>query len=313
MPVIIPRDLPATESLAEEFIPVMHEERARTQDIRPLRIALLNLMPLKIVTETQFLRLIGNTPLQVDVDLLMMSEHKSSHTPEKHLFKFYKRFEEVRDKRYDGLIVTGAPVEMLDFEEVDYWQELTEIFDWCNTNVYSSVFICWATQAALYYYYGIPKVELPEKLFGIYEHKLIRNRDITRGFDDVLYAPHSRHTTNRPADIVREKDLKILAQSDDAGVLLTTSRDQRHYYIAGHLEYDPLTLKGEYDRDMAKGMDNVPLPRDYFPGDDPTLEPVVRWRSHANLLYSNWLNHIVYQLTPYDLSKLEPRRPVKRR
>lgn len=312
MPVIIPKDLPATEALAEEFISVMHEERALAQDIRPLRIALINLMPLKIVTETQFLRLIGNTPLQVDVDLITMSGHQSTHTPEKHLFKFYHRFQDVKDKRYDGVIITGAPVEMLDFEEVDYWEELAEVFAWCNTNVYSSLFVCWAAQAALYHYYGIPKVLLPEKLFGIYEHKLIRNRDITRGFDDVLCAPHSRHTTNRPSDIVRNKELKVLAQSDEAGVLLTTTRDQRHYYIAGHLEYDPLTLKSEYDRDIKKGMTNVPLPKNYFPGDDPGLEPVVRWRSHANLLASNWLNHIVYQWTPYDLNKLEPRQVAKK-
>lgn len=304
MPVIIPKSLPATEALAEEFIPVMHEERARSQDIRPLKIALLNLMPTKITTETQFLRLIGNTPLQVDVDLLTTASYTGTHTPEKHLFKFYKTIEEVREERYDGLIITGAPVEMLDFEAVDYWQELTEVMDWCNKNVYSTVFICWAAQAALYHYYGIPKIPLEEKLFGVFPHRVIRRRDITRGFDDVLYAPHSRHTTNRPADIVREPALKVLAQSDEAGVLLTTTRDQRHYYIAGHLEYDPLTLKGEYDRDMARGLANVPLPKNYFPADDPALEPVVHWRSHANLLFSNWLNHIVYQGTPYDLGEL---------
>lgn len=311
MPVIIPQSLPAAEALAEEYIQVMHESRALRQDIRPLRIAFLNLMPLKIVTETQFLRLIGNTPLQVDVDLLMVSNHKSKNTPEKHLFKFYKRFEEVQDKRYDGLIITGAPVEMLPFEEVGYWQELTRIFDWANTNVYSTVFICWAAQAALYYNYGIPKVLLPEKLFGVYRHRLIRNRDITRGFDDEFHAPHSRHTTNRPADIVGERDLKVLAQSDEAGVLLTSTVDQRQYYIAGHLEYDPLTLKGEYDRDLAKGLDNVPLPHHYFPADDLNLAPVVTWRSHANLLFSNWLNHIVYAHTPYDLSRLRPRHSLK--
>lgn len=307
MPVIIPKDLPATEALTHEFIPVMHEDRARTQDIRPLHIALLNLMPTKIITETQFMRLIGNTPLQVDVDLLMPTDYTGTHTPEKHLFKFYKRFEEVRHERYDGLIITGAPVELMDFEAVDYWAELQEIMDWCNYHVYSTVFICWAAQAALYHYYGIPKIPLPEKLFGVFPHKVIRQRLITRGFDDVLYAPHSRHTTNRPADIVREKRLKVLAQSDEAGILLTSTPDQRHYYIAGHLEYDPLTLKGEYDRDLERGLENVPFPKNYFPGNDASLEPVVHWRSHANLLFSNWLNHIVYPGTPYDLNELVPR------
>lgn len=311
MPVIIPRELPATEALAKEYIAVMHEERALQQDIRPLRIAIVNLMPFKIVTETQILRLIGNTPLQIDVDLIMPSSHVSTNTSEKHLFKFYKGFDEVRKDRYDGMIITGAPVEMMNFEEVDYWQELTEILDFANTNVYSSIFICWASQAALYYYYGVPKVMLPQKLFGVYDHRIIRNRDITRGFDDVFYCPQSRHTENRAQDIARVADLKVLAQSDDAGVLLAASIDQRQYFISGHLEYDPLSLKDEYDRDMAKGMTNVPFPYHYFPGDDPSLDPVVLWRSHANLLASNWLNHVVYPGTPYDLQKLTPRQPVQ--
>lgn len=309
MPVIIPVDLPATETLKQEFIPVMHEERARTQDIRPLHIGLLNLMPKKIATETQFLRLIGNTPLQVDIDLVMPTNHKSKNTPQDHLLKFYHPFGDIKDRRYDGFIVTGAPVEMLDFEEVDYWEELCEVFEFCNTNVYSSFFICWASQAAFYYYYGIKKHILDEKLFGVFEHRLIRDRDITRGFDDMFYCPHSRHTENRAADIVACPDLKVLAQSDEAGPLLTTTIDQRHYFSSGHIEYDPLTLAEEYERDVKKGLDNVPFPHNYFPGDDPNLAPIVRWRGHANLLFSNWMNHIVYPGTPYDLANLTPRQP----
>lgn len=310
MPVIIPKSLPATEALAREYIAVMHEERALTQDIRPLRIALLNLMPTKITTETQFLRLIGNTPLQVEVDLVMPKSHQSTHTPQDHLFSFYKTFDQVAHKRYDGMILTGAPVENLPFEEVDYWPELLEIFDFCQTQVYSTVFICWAAQAALYAYYGVRKYPLAEKLFGVFDHRLIRDRDITRGFDDQFVCPHSRHTENRPGDIAKVRDLKILAQSDEAGVLLSSSVDHRHYHVSGHLEYDPLTLKAEYDRDMARGLDNVPLPQHYFPGDDPSLDPIVRWRGHANLFFSNWLNHIVYPGTPYDLTDLAPRRPL---
>ena len=288
MPVIIPVDLPATETLKQEFIPVMHEERARTQDIRPLHIGLLNLMPKKIATETQFLRLIGNTPLQVDIDLVMPTNHKSKNTPQDHLLKFYHPFSDIKDRRYDGFIVTGAPVEMLDFEEVDYWEELCEVFEFCNTNVYSSFFICWASQAAFYYYYGIKKHILDEKLFGVFEHRLIRDR---------------------AADIVACPDLKVLAQSDEAGPLLTTTIDQRHYFSSGHIEYDPLTLAEEYERDVKKGLDNVPFPHNYFPGDDPNLAPIVRWRGHANLLFSNWMNHIVYPGTPYDLAELTPRQP----
>lgn len=310
MPVIIPKSLPATKALAREYIAVMHEERALTQDIRPLRIALLNLMPTKITTETQFLRLIGNTPLQVEVDLVMPASHESTHTAQDHLFTFYKTFNQVADKRYDGMILTGAPVENLDFEEVDYWQELLKILDFCNTNVYSTVFICWASQAALYAYHGVKKVPLKEKLFGVFDHRVIRQRDITRGFDDQFCCPHSRHTENRPSDLARVADLKILAQSDDAGVLLSSSVDQRHYYVSGHMEYDPLTLKAEYDRDMAAGLTNVPFPQNYFPSDDPSLDPIVRWRSHANLFFSNWLNHIVYPGTPYDLAELIPRQPL---
>lgn len=311
MPVIIPENLPATEALKKEFIPVMHEKRALTQDIRPLKIALVNLMPKKITTEIQFLRLIGNTPLQVEVDLVMPSEHVSKNTPQEHLLAFYQTFDQVKHKRYDGMIITGAPIEMMDFEEVDYWDEMKEILEFCLTNVYSTIFICWAAQAAFYHYYGVPKVELPEKIFGVYLHDVIRNRDITRGFNDVFYSPHSRHTMNRPEDIEAVPDVKVLAKSDAAGVLLSTTVDQRHYFISGHLEYDRYTLNEEYERDLGKGMTNVPFPFHYFPDDDPKKMPPMRWHAHANLLYSNWLNHIVYQETPYDLNELKRREIVR--
>lgn len=307
MPVIIPKDLPAKAILDKEYIFSMSEERARTQDIRPLRLALVNLMPTKIVTETQFMRLLSNTPLQVDIDLIAMSTHESKNTSKAHLYRFYKTFEEIKYQKYDGMIITGAPVEMLDFSEVNYWEELESIMDFANTNVYSTLFICWASQAALYYYYGVEKYPLEEKMFGIFSHQLLRVRDITKGFDDEFFAPHSRHTENRPQDLAKLPQLKILAQSDEAGVLLSATTDQRHYFISGHMEYDALTLKEEYERDLKKAQSGVSLPKAYFPHDDPSLEPIVKWRAHANLLYSNWLNHVVYQNTPYDLEKLQPR------
>lgn len=307
MPVIIPKDLPAKAILDKEYIFSMSEERARTQDIRPLRLALVNLMPTKIVTETQFMRLLSNTPLQVDIDLIAMSTHESKNTSKAHLYRFYKTFEEIKHQKYDGMIITGAPVEMLDFSEVNYWEELESIMDFANTNVYSTLFICWASQAALYYYYGVEKHPLEEKMFGIFSHQLLRVRDITKGFDDEFFAPHSRHTENRPQDLAKLPQLKILAQSDEAGVLLSATTDQRHYFISGHMEYDALTLKEEYERDLKKAQSGVSLPKAYFPHDDPSLEPIVKWRAHANLLYSNWLNHVVYQNTPYDLEKLQPR------
>lgn len=307
MPVIIPKDLPAKAILDKEYIFSMSEERARTQDIRPLRLALVNLMPTKIVTETQFMRLLSNTPLQVDIDLIAMSTHESKNTSKAHLYRFYKTFEEIKHQKYDGMIITGAPVEMLDFSEVNYWEELTAIMDFANTNVYSTLFICWASQAALYYYYGVEKYPLEEKMFGIFSHQLLRVRDITKGFDDEFFAPHSRHTENRPQDLAKLPQLKILAQSDEAGVLLSATTDQRHYFISGHMEYDALTLKEEYERDLKKAQSGVSLPKAYFPHDDSSLEPIVKWRAHANLLYSNWLNHVVYQNTPYDLEKLQPR------
>lgn len=307
MPVIIPKGLPAKATLDKEYIFSINEERALSQDIRPLKLALVNLMPTKITTETQFMRLLSNTPLQVEVNLVMMSSHESKNTTKAHLFEFYKTFDEIKDNKYDGMIITGAPVEMLDFEEVNYWEELKEVFAFANTNVYSTLFICWASQAALYHYYGVPKYLLEEKLFGVFDHQIIRIREITRGFDDVFFAPQSRHTENKPQDIAKVEALKILAQSDEAGVLLATTIDQRHYFISGHMEYDPLTLKEEYERDLKKSRGGVSLPKAYFPNDDTTLEPIVKWRGHANLLYSNWLNHVVYQNTPYNLEKLEPR------
>ena len=307
MPVIIPKDLPAKAILDKEYIFSMSEERARTQDIRPLRLALVNLMPTKIVTETQFMRLLSNTPLQVDIDLIAMSTHESKNTSKAHLYRFYKTFGDIKHQKYDGMIITGAPVEMLDFSEVNYWEELESIMDFANTNVYSTLFICWASQAALYYYYGVEKYPLEEKMFGIFSHQLLRVRDITKGFDDEFFAPHSRHTENRPQDLAKLPQLKILAQSDEAGVLLSATTDQRHYFISGHMEYDALTLKEEYERDLKKAQSGVSLPKAYFPHDDPSLEPIVKWRAHANLLYSNWLNHVVYQNTPYDLEKLQPR------
>lgn len=311
MPVIIPRDLPAKATLDKEYIFSISEERAKSQDIRPLKLALVNLMPTKIATETQFMRLLSNTPLQVEVDLVMMSSHESKNTTKAHLFKFYKSFAEIKNQKYDGMIVTGAPVEMLDFEEVNYWEELKEVFDFANQNVYSTLFICWASQAALYHYYGIEKHPLEEKLFGIFSHQIIRTRDITRGFDDVFYSPQSRHTENRPQDLAKVEDLKILAQSDEAGVLLATTLDQRQYFISGHMEYDDNTLKEEYERDLKKGLNSVSLPKAYFPNDDASLAPIVKWRGHANLLYSNWLNHVVYQNTPYSLEQLQPREVKK--
>ncbi len=305
MPVIIPKDLPASGVLKKEYVFVMHEHRARSQDIRPLELAIVNLMPKKVITETQLLRLIGNSPLQVNIDLIQMGTHKSKNTSEEHLLKFYKTFDEIKDNRYDGMIITGAPVEQMDFCEVNYWQELTKIFDFIRTNVFSAMFICWGAQAAVNYYYGIPKYALDKKLFGIFEHKIIRKRNIVRGFDDVFCVPQSRHTMFKTDDIAAVDDLKIVAESKEAGVGIAVTRDQRWIFVTGHLEYDPETLKEEYERDLKAGLP-IDIPKNYFPDDNPKNEPVVRWRSHGTLLFSNWLNH-VYQETPYDLKKLKER------
>lgn len=304
MPINIPNDLPAADILAGENIFVMLEERAKSQDIRPLKIAIMNLMPTKIVTETQLLRLIGNTPLQIDITLIHPKSHKAKNTPEDHLNRFYKSLTDIKDETFDGLIITGAPVEHLAFEEVDYWDELVELMEWSKSHVYSTLHICWGAQAALYYHYGIDKKELPEKLFGIFKHhKTTDKSKLLRGFDDVFYAPHSRHTSIDSSDIEKVPDLQIVSKSDEAGVYIVISENNRQVFVTGHSEYDIFTLKREYDRDVEAGSD-ISIPRNYFPEDDPTRMPLVRWRGHANLLFSNWLNYYVYQETPYDVSKL---------
>lgn len=305
MPIKIPDSLPAAEVLAGENIFVMTEARAEQQDIRPLSIALLNLMPTKIETETQLLRLIGNTPIQVDVTFLHPESHKSKNTPEEHLLKFYNTFSEVRHRKFDGLIITGAPVELLTFEEVNYWEELKEIMDWSLHNVYSTFHICWGAQAGLYHHYGIPKYPIPEKMSGIFEHKVIKhNVMLLRGFDESFNAPHSRHTEIRREDIEKVDGLDILSESDEAGVYIVSALKGRQIFVTGHSEYDPLTLKAEYDRDTARGMHPKP-PKYYFQNDDPDKLPMVKWRAHSNLLYANWLNYYVYQETPFNLEELK--------
>jgi homoserine O-succinyltransferase len=299
MPVKIPDTLPARGILEAENVFLMEERRALHQDIRPLRIAILNLMPTKVATETQLLRLLGNTPLQVEVTLLHTASHSAKNTSAEHLLEHYVSFAEVRDQSFDGLIVTGAPVETLPFEAVDYWPELTELLDWARTNVFSGLFICWGAQAALFHYYWIPKYPLPEKMFGVFPHRLnTRHERIVQGFDDVFFAPHSRYTENRREDILADPRLMLLAESDEAGVYMAQSADHRQVFVTGHSEYDPCTLQGEYARDLGKGLP-IGIPQNYFPADDPSRDPLVRWRSHANLLFSNWLNYFVYQETPY--------------
>jgi homoserine O-succinyltransferase/O-acetyltransferase len=304
MPVKIPASLPARTTLEAENVFVMGEERAARQDIRPMRVAILNLMPTKIATETQILRLIGNSALQVDVTLMRTTTHEAKNASADHLLKHYCSFEAVQGERFDGLIVTGAPIEHLEFQAVDYWAELTRILDWATTNVVSTLNICWGAQAALYHYYGIPKYPLPQKLFGVFEHRTVMPTErLLRGFDDRFFAPHSRHTEIRRADIERVPELRILAESDVAGVYLASSLDGRRVFVTGHSEYDPLTLKSEFDRDLSRGL-KIGVPTNYYPDDDPTRSPQVRWRSHASLLYANWLNYYVYQVTPFDLGSL---------
>ncbi len=304
MPIKIPNELPAAQTLHDENIFVIPETRAVTQDIRPLRIAVLNLMPTKIVTETQLSRLLGNTPLQVELELLHTRSHKATHTSQEHMIAFYKTFDEVKDQRYDGLVITGAPVEKLKFEEVNYWEELCEIMEWSKTNVYSTFHICWGAQAGLYYHYGIDKYPLERKLFGVFPHRVeYRKSILMRGFDDVFMAPHSRHTTIRREDVEKVPEIKILASSEEAGVYAMFTKGGRQIFITGHSEYDPDTLKNEYLRDKSQGLP-IDVPKNYFPGDDPTKPPMVTWRAHANLLYSNWINHFVYQGTPYDLEEI---------
>ena len=301
MPIRIPNDLPAAQVMQEENIFVMKHQRATTQQIRPLEIVVLNLMPTKIVTETQLTRLLGNTPLQVNLELMHTSTHRSKNVPEEHLLTFYKSFEELKDRKFDGMVITGAPVEHMKFEDVDYWDELCQIMEWSKTHVHSTFHICWGAQAGLYYHYGIDKQPLDKKLFGVYPHTADYKRAILlRGFDDTFYVPHSRHTTVRRADIEAVPGLKILASSEEAGVYAVMNKNGHHIFITGHSEYDPRTLETEYLRDKNLGKP-ISVPENYYPNDDDTKEPIVRWRGHANLLFSNWLNYFVYQTTPYDI------------
>ncbi len=304
MPIQIPNDLPAAEILQQENIFVMPENRASTQDIRPLEIVLLNLMPTKVATETQFSRLLGNTPLQVKLELMHTSTHVAKNVPQEHLLNFYKSFDELKDKKFDGMVITGAPVENLPFEEVDYWPELCRIMEWSKTNVHSTLHICWGAQAGLYYHYGVPKHKLPEKLFGVFPHTADYKRSILlRGFDDTFWVPHSRHTTVLREDVEAVDGLRIIASSQQAGVYAIMNKAGRQIFVTGHSEYDPDTLENEYRRDKSQGLP-IRVPENYYPNDDDTQEPMVRWRGHANLLFSNWLNYFVYQTTPYDIMSI---------
>ena len=304
MPIIIPDSLPAAKTLKKENIFVMHEKRAVSQDIRPLRILLINLMPTKIATETQLARVLANSPLQVELTLLRMDAHESINTPEDHMSAFYKTLDEIVHKRYDGMILTGAPVETMPFENVDYWHELSEIFEYAKTNVYSSMFICWGAQAALNYYYDIEKFNTDKKVFGVFEHKVVRPlTPLVRGFDEIFFAPHSRHTYIRKEDIKKYPEIRILAESKEAGLHMLATDSGRQIFILGHQEYDKETLANEYFRDIDRGLD-IGVPKNYFRDDDPKKEVLFRWRSHASLLFTNWLNYYVYQATPYDLDEL---------
>ena len=305
MPIKIPNELPATRILNQENIFVITETRALTQDIRPLKILLLNLMPTKIVTETQLSRLLGNTPLQVELEFLQTATHKATHTSQTHMTSFYKVFDDIKDNKYDGMIITGAPVENMKFEEVSYWDELCTIMEWSKTHVTSTFHICWGAQAGLYYHYGIKKYPLDKKLFGVFPHKVERKSSMLfRGFDDTFMVPHSRHTTIRREDVEAVKELKILSTSAEAGIYALATNKGRQIFITGHSEYDADTLMLEYLRDKEAGLP-IDIPKNYFPNDDDSKKPVVTWRSHANLIYSNWLNYYVYQTTPYDITKIK--------
>ena len=305
MPIRIPNDLPAVKTLNDENIFVMTDTRATSQDIRPLRILVLNLMPKKIETETQLSRLLGNTPLQVELELIRTSTHQSKNTAAEHLLSFYKTFNEVKNQNFDGMIITGAPVEHLEFEEVEYWDELCEIMEWSKKHVHSTFHICWGAQAGMYYHFGVQKQPLDKKMFGIFEHKVVYNNPILfRGFDDVFNVPHSRHTTVLREDIEKVPELKILAESDEAGVYAVMTENGKQIFITGHSEYDRDTLKNEYLRDVAANKP-IEIPKNYFPNDNPELPPIVKWRAHANLIYSNWLNYFVYQTTPFDLGEIK--------
>ena len=304
MPIRIPDALPAAKTLTDENIFIMSEKRALSQDIRPLEILLLNLMPTKVATETQLARMLSNTPLQVNLELIHTATHRSKNTPEEYLLRFYKTFDEVSHRNFDGLIITGAPVEQLEFEQVEYWEELCRIMEWSKTHVYSTFHICWGAQAGLYYHYGIPKLPLKEKLFGVFPHRVERRSSmLMRGFDDVFLVPHSRHTTIDRREVEKHPELKILASSDKAGIYAMATEGGRQVFVTGHSEYDALTLKAEYDRDKALGLP-IRVPENYFPNDDDTQAPLLTWRSHASLLYQNWLNYFVYQTTPYDIEEI---------
>lgn len=304
MPVIIPKDLPGAKTLRDENIFVMNSIRASHQDIRPLKIAILNLMPTKIQTETQLLRLLGNTPLQVDVEFLHTETHNSKNISEEHLISFYKTFSDIKGKKYDGMIITGAPVEKLEYEEVEYYEELKAIMDYTVKNVTSTLHICWGAQAALYHHYGVPKYQLDKKMFGVFPHKVNNKKSkLLRGFDDTFYVPQSRHTEVRRQDIEKVNDLHILAESKESGVYMISTKGGKQIFVTGHSEYDPLTLKAEYDRDVTAGLD-INVPSNYYPNNDPSKKPEVKWRGHANLLFSNWLNYYVYQETPYDIDSI---------
>ncbi|MBO5988658.1 MAG: homoserine O-succinyltransferase [Paludibacteraceae bacterium] len=306
MPLNIPIELPAVRLLREENIFVKDSEEASGQDIRPLRIVVLNLMPLKITTETDLIRLLSNTPLQIELEFMQLKSHTSKNTPIEHMLAFYKTFDSLRDKKYDGMIITGAPVENLEFEEVNYWPEICEIFDWARTHVTSTFFICWAAQAGLYHYYGVPKYKLDKKMFGIFEHTVSKEASrnpIFRGFDDVFCVPHSRNSEVRREDIQKNKELSIISESEEAGVYMVMARGGREFFVTGHSEYAANTLDTEYRRDLDKGLP-IDMPKNYYKEDNPDNAPLVRWRGHANLLFSNWLNYFVYQKTPYDIGQI---------
>ncbi len=305
MPIRISDKLPAFQTLINENVFVMTSDRAEHQDIRPLKIAILNLMPKKIETETQLLRLLSNTPLQVDIELVQVSSHRSKNTSEEHMLTFYKTFPEIKNNHYDGMIITGAPIEHLEFEDVDYWDELCEIMDWTKTHVFSTIHICWGAQAGLYYHYGVPKYHLPKKMFGVFEHTVRSStHPMLKGFDDIFLVPHSRHTEVKLEDIEKIPDLEVLSTSKESGVYLVCDQANRKFFITGHSEYDRMTLAGEYFRDLNKGLD-IQMPKNYFPDNNDQLPPYFNWCGHANLMYSNWLNYCVYQLTPYNLEDLK--------
>lgn len=305
MPVNVPDRLPAIELLKEENIFVIDSSRANAQDIRPLKIVVLNLMPLKITTETDLVRLLSNTPLQLELSFMKLESHTSKNTPAEHMEEFYSTFDSMRNERFDGMIITGAPVEQMEYEEVTYWKELTEVFEWARTHVTSTLYICWAAQAGLYHYYGVPKYGLEKKMFGVFEHRMHQSElPIFRGFDDLFYVPHSRHTEVRRDDILNVKELTLLSESPESGVYMVMARGGREFFISGHSEYSPFTLDGEYKRDVEKGLP-IEVPQNYYTDNNPALEPLVRWRGHANLLFSNWLNYYVYQETPYDINQIK--------